>query len=351
MKSMIKSFKEGLGEELREMCEDLRTDYDYLSAGLYYLRSYTEQAGENKQLVFDDIIEFKVRSSKQKVRIIILLVDESEGIHGNFDYEGKIPTVAIQLEMSEIPDSDDRNDQQYLIRKFQTYLAHELMHAYQYFSKNNFIERENTEASEAIPNSFSYIIYFLSHNEIESNLMGAFSQYKKGKRNDMTFCNQLLRTIDFLISDKETGVDKNHYTPQYLHEKYTKVNDLNDLFCLDYILGVYIPHSRFYKFCVQDKDYKEYVSSLNIKDLKARMNILEEIYNILEEKFGDKSYQYLPQAFHLVSNKESLNKLCTSTEYAEAIKKRITDKDFTDKDNVYDEEEDTVVYGRPDLSY
>lgn len=352
IKSIAKHFRDNLADELAEICEDLRTDYDYLFAGLYYLKVVAEENKRNVQLVFRRNIDFKVKSFVQKVKVTILLVDENDGVHGMFDYNnGDVPEINIQLEMRDIPDSDEHSIQYAFIRKFQIYLSHELMHCYQYLSKNNFIERENTEASEAIPNSFSYIVYFLSHNEIESNLMSAWSQYKNGRKKGMTFCNQILRILDFYISDKETGADKNHYTPQYLHQKYIEADDLNDLFCLDYILGVYIPQSRYYNACKQDENYVKYLSTLNANDLKERLKTLEEIYNFLEEKFSDKNYHHIPQAFYAISNKESLNKLCTSTEYTQSIKSKIANDDFADDDNVYDEEEDTIVYGRPDLDH
>lgn len=346
---MVKFFQVKYKEQLNEMFEDLRTDYDWILAGLYYFKSIAEMQNRNVVRVFQQEVDIKIKSFKTKANVTILLVDEAENMHGMFDYEGKIPQIAIQLEMRDIPDSDNEEDQHSLIRKFQVYLSHELMHCYQYLSKNNFIERENTSASEAIPYSFSYLVYFLSSNEIESNAMSAQSQFKKGKKQGVTFCNQLLRIIDFHISDKENMIDKLHLTPQYLAEKYKKFNDLNDLLCLDYILGVFIPSSRFAGLCKMDKNYVKYIATLNVSDLKKRMQIIEQIYNFLEEKFSDKNYQHLPQAFYLISNKDSLNKICSSTDYASQVYEKIIDGNFTDNDRIYDEEEDTIVYGRPDI--
>ena len=348
LKELANEFRTKYRDILEEMCEGLTTEYDWILAGFYMFKQVMERDKKDVEFLFEKEIQMKVKNYTRKMKIGILLVDEAEGIHGAFLPDDN--EINIQLEFSEVPESDDRVVQNSIIRKLQVYLAHELMHAYQYISQHNFVKpRARTDASEAIPHSFSYIVYFLSSEEIEANLMGAFSQFKKHRKEGITYCNQLLRLIDFNVSTVDNGEDKNHFTPQILQKKYKEADDLNDLFCLDYILGVYLPKSRFYTWVKNDKDYLSYARELDVDDLEVRMSVINEIYNFLEEKFHDDKYGHLAQAFHLVANFQSLNKICSSTEFARSIQKKIEANDFTDKDAVYDEEEDTVVYGRPDL--
>ena len=348
LKELANEFRTKYKKILDKICKGLSTEYDWILAGFYMFKQFMLQDEKDAELLFEKEIQMKVKNYTKKMKIGILLVDESEGIHGAFIPEDN--EINVQLDFNEVPESEDRVVQNSIIRKLQVYLAHELMHAYQYISQHNFVKpRPRTDASEAIPHSFSYIVYFLSSEEIEANLMSAFSQFKKHRKEGITYCNQLLRLIDFNISTVDNGEDKNHFTPQILQKKYKDADDLNDLFCLDYILGVYLPKSRFYTWVKNDRNYQLYVRKLDVDNLEARMNVIDEIYNFLEEKFHDNKYDHLGQAFHLVANFDSLNKMYSSTEFARSIQKKIENNDFTDEDAVYDEEEDTVVYGRPDL--
>ena len=350
IKSIVKDFKEKLGKQLSKKYKDLRTDYDYLVAGLSYLSKYAQSKSKATQFVFKKDVDIKIRSYSSKVTILVLLALECDGVHGQFTHDNGNLEIDIQLDMIKLANDTKLHDQVGIIRRLQSYLAHELMHCYQYLSKTNFIDNENTEASENIPNSFSFLLYYLSSNEVEAVAMSAFSQLKRMKRSNVSYLNHLLRLIDFNISTVDNKIDDNQLTPQYLSEKYKKADDLNDLFVLDYFLGVMIPKTRFYSLCKNDQTYTDYISTLDIVDLKERNKLIEQIYSFLEDKFKDKEYNYLPQAFYLISNKDSLNKICSSTEYAKEVYQKITSGNFVDQDTTYDEEEDTIVYGRPDFN-
>ena len=350
MKSLVKDFKEKLGDKLIEKFGQLKTDYEFLVAGLSYLSDYAQNKNRAVQFVYkNDAVEVTIRSHSAKAKVLIILALECDGVHGRFSHDNG-PEIEIQLDMIKLTSGSKLSEQVSIIRRLQTYLAHELMHCYQYLSKQNFIDNEVTEASEAIPHSFSFLVYYLALNEVEAVLMAAYTQFKRMKRSNITYLNHLLRLIDFNISTVDNDIDDNQLTPQYLSEKYKKASDLNDLFVLDYFLGIMAPKTRFYQLCKKDPNYESYVSALNLDELKERNKIIEQIYHFLEEKFSDKEYQYLPQAFYLISNNESLNKLCSSTEYAKEVYKKITNGEFAEQDVAYDEEEDTVVYGRPDLN-
>ena len=344
IKSIAQDFKTKLGQNIVKKFGNLRTDYEYLVAGLNYLSDYAQSKGRATQYVFKKDIDIKIRSYSHKVTVLIMLALDCDGVHGQFTHDDD------NLDMIKLS-SDKLYEQVSVIRRLTSYLSHELMHCYQYLSKQNFIDNEVTEASESIPNSFSFLLYYLASNEVEAVLMSAYTQLKRMKRSNITYLNHLLRLIDFNISTVDNEIDDNKLTPQYLSEKYKKANDLNDLFVLEYFLGVMLPKTRFYSLCKSDQNYQNYISILNLGDLKTRYKIIEQIYSFLENKFSDKEYNYLPQAFYLISNKDSLNKLCSSTKYAQDIYQKITNGNFIEQDSAYDEEEDTIVYGRPDLNH
>lgn len=349
IKALVKSLKKNLGEKLTKSYGQISTDYEYIVAGLDYLSKYAKQKNREVQLVFEKDIDVKIKYYTKNVHVLITLVDGDDGIHGDFSYEGKKPEINIQLSMFDIESNEKLYKFVGIIRNLQNYLAHELMHCYQYLSKSNFIEKEHTLASEKIPNSFSFIKYYLESNEAESVMISAYTQFKRQKRNNVSYLKCLLRIIDFAISPIKNELDNNNLNPIYLDKKYKEAKDLDDAFILRCFLGFLLPKSRFYSLCSTDEDYLQYVSKLNVDNLKQRKHLIDKIYDLLEEKFLDEAYSYIPQAFYLIADKESLNKLCTSNQYAKSVYDRILNADFTDSDNVYDEEEDTVVHGRPDM--
>lgn len=350
MKSMVEKFKEDFGQELTNLYGQITTDYEYLVGGLAYLSEYAKKKQRNAQFVFKKTIKVRIKNFSQLINVLVILVDETDGVNGEISYDKDIPEISIQIKMFELNKNEKLYSKTSIIRRLQINFSHELMHCYQYLSKNNYTKtKEPTLAVEKIPNSFSYIVYYLNKSEMESVLMSAFTQYKRLKRKEVGFIKCLLRIIDFGISPIENDLKPDNLNPEYLDKKYRKANDLDDLFLLRYFLGVAVPKSRFYVLCSNDKEYRKYIESLDIKDLEKRKEIIDKTYNLLEEKFLDKNYTHIPQAFYLVGNKESLNKLCTNTKYTQLVYDKIYEENFFESDGIYDEEEDTIIHGREEL--
>lgn len=349
IKALVEDFKTKLKKNLTEVYGNLVTDYEYVVGGLTYLTDYAIANNREVQYVFEKIVDIKIKHYRKQVKVLITLAKECNGIHGEFNHENEnLPEINIQLDFIEIKEKQDFYRYKGVIRMLQSYLAHELMHCYQYLSKNNYEVGKINQSGDKIPNSFSYIPYYLKSSEIESKLMSAFSQFKRDKKH--SFFAHLMRLLDYDLSTSDNTRNDLDLTPEYLKNKYTKLNDLNDLFVFDYVLGVFLPKSRFYSLCSNDKSYRNYLKTLDIDDLKRRKIIIDKIYDLLEEKFLDENYSHIQHAFFLVGNKQSLNKLCSSTKYTSSVYQKILNENFVDDDKIYDEEEDTVVYGREKLN-
>lgn len=352
IKELVADLKEKLGPTLERDYGQISTDYEYVIAGLNWLSFYAHEKNRKTQYVFSKKLDIKIKNNSRPVEVTIMLADDCDGVHGMFTHDNDKLEIWIQMEMIDLDSPEGLYNNVGIVRMLQTYLGHELMHCYQYITKNNYNLKQYSLAAEAIPKKFSYLYYFLQSNELEAVAMSAYTQYRRLKRRGWTYLVCLLRTMDFALSNLDHKRANKRLTPQYLRRKYINGGEDENFFILKYMLAIYIPQSRFYVLCSNDKNYKSFVALLKKKNIETRKNLIDKIYNFLEKILKSKNpYNYLKQAFYLVGNSESFSNICKSTNYTMDAYNKMTTKNFSTADAVYDEEEDTVTHGRPDRSY
>lgn len=352
MRELATDLREKLGKTLERDYGHLKSDYEYIIAGLNWLSFYAHKKGRDTQFVFGKTLDIKIRKVAYPVDFTIMLADETDGVHGIFTYKKDKMQIGIQMEMVDLDSPNQLYNYVGIIRMLQSYLGHELMHCYQYISKINHREKAYSLAADKIPQNFSYLYYFLQPNELEAVAMSAYTQYRRLKKRGWSYLTCLLRTLDYTLSSIDNKIENKDLTPFYLTQKYILGGEFENLFLMKYMLGVYIPRSRFYSLCEKDENYETFVDKLKTTTIVKRKLFIDKIYEFLENILDTAApYRYIKQAFYLIGNTISLGNICKSTEYAIVAYKRIATTDFSDKDKTYDEEEDTVVHGRPDTLY
>ena len=348
-KDLADSFRTNLAPNLKATFGKLSTDYEYIVAGLLWLSNYAKSKNKKVQFVFSEEVDVKIKKYSTPVKVTVQMAEEAEGIRGFFDGESDPPELSIQLDMYDFEPDAPLYQFKGLIREFQTYLSHELMHCYQYLSKQNYSPTENTLATEKIPHRFSYLVYILKYSEIEAVLMSAYNQYRRLKHEGWSYLTCLLRVLDYTISSEDNTIPNKELTPDYLTWKYMQYDAFDDNFILKYVLACALPKTRFYSLCASDKVYQKYAKGVSVRRTSTIKKYIDKIYDLLIAAYNSKTYQWIRQAFFLVGNTESLKSICRSDRKSMVAYSRIRYKNFDTSDKVYDEEEDTIVaHGRPD---
>lgn len=356
IKLLIDNFKAGLDSEIKNKFKGIKTDYEYLYAALYIASEYAIENKQSTLIFFNKIVDIKFRNQSIKLPIKLNIALDKEGaIDAEFSVDANEKNPEINVYIDPIDLTSDIKIKVSIIRRLINDLSHELNHCYQWLSKKTYTKGKVASNVDNIP-GFSSLVYYTMQSEIESICSSAYAIYKsKGKK--ISFLNMILRFIDHSISsiDNQDEDDPNYnplfdyyLTTDFLTNKYKKHNDYDDLFVMQYWLACALPETRYYKLVANDLQYKKFIKSINVKELKQIVKIIYEIYNIVEKRFLDEEYNSVA-AYNFIRKKNTRNKLVSSVANAKIILDKIKNNKFTDKDAIQDEEEDEVIKGRPDL--
>lgn len=357
IKMLVNEIKAKLDNDIKSQFKDIKTEYEYLYAGLYIISNQALDDNKKELAFFNKSVDIKFRNRTIKLPIkFIIAVDKEGAVDGAFTTDENEQNPEIDIFIDPVDLTSDIRNKVSIIRSISNDLSHELNHCYQWLSKKTYTKGKIASNADNIP-GFSSLVYYTTQSEIESICSSAYTIYKsKGK--EVPFLNMILRFIDHAISPVENQDDDDpNYDPlfdyklttEFLTKKYKKLKDLDDLFVMRYWLVCALPETRYYKLVASDSRYKEFVKSINIKELKQIVEIIHEIYNIIEERFLDKEYN-ATAAYTLMRKKSTRNELVSSVDKAKAILYRIKNNKFVSNDTIQDEEEDEVVKGRPDLT-
>lgn len=357
IKSLLNDFKAKLDNNIKAQFKDIKTDYEYLYAGLYITSNKALDNNKNNYIFFNKPIDIKFRNRTIKLPIkFIIALDKEGAVDGAFTTDTNEENPEIDIYIDPIDLTSDIKNKVSIIRSLANDLSHELNHCYQWLSKNTYTKGKAELAVDNIP-GFSSLVYYTTQSEIESICSSAYTIYKsKGKK--VSFFNILLRFIDHAISPIENQEeDDPNYDPlfdyklttDFLTNKYKKHNDYDDLFVMQYWLGCALLETRYYKLIASDSRYKEYIKAINKKELKQIVEIIHEIYNIIEKRFLDKTYN-AQAAYNTMRKKKTILQLVSSIDNAKSILDKIKNNRFTQDEYISDEEEDEIIKGRPDLT-
>lgn len=352
VKRLIKEFvsyiKQNYGEVIAEEYDDIRTDYDYITACIQLASQAVieKNLGSIDLYVTDFNVEIRNRSLELPI-VIIVQNGDNNTISGGFstDENEEQPEIVIYINANNVSITDIEQGRNVVMNLIKTF-SHEIAHCYQYISKQNYVKGE--ASSSNVPQGISYVVYYLKQNEIEAVCSSAFSVYKSRKQK-MSYLNSLCRTIDFALSETDNRISDNDLTPTYLQKKYQKHSENANLFMLNYFLKEGIKNTRYYKLVSNEEDYKEAVNSLKDIEYDELKSVIDDIFDELVKHSEDEDYD-TASAYWLVSSKKSTAKLYTSLEYALGVLDQIK---WDDPDDPFigdapDEEEDCVVHGRED---
>lgn len=349
VKELANHFKTEYSPIIYSTFDNINTDYQYIIAGLSLISDYALRNKKDSYLIYNKNFDIKIKNRKVTLPIDIqLIVDNDEAVKGSFslDKNEQNPRISIQLDTIELYENSI-NKSTYIVRTLINTLSHEVNHCYQWLSKKNYNKGE-VQMMKTLPKGFSFLVYYIKQSEIESVCSSAYSLYKnKGKK--IPYLNVLLRLIDFSLSSVDNDIDDYKLTLNYLSKKYNKLHDFDDLFVLKYFIGCALPKTRYYKLVADNNSFKAFVQSLNRNDLNKLADTLDEIYSFVDDKASDKSFN-TAAAFNLLKQKDSLKHLLSSSKNAKDVLNQIKNNDFDSIDTtIYDEEEDEVIKGRPDI--
>lgn len=353
-KRLLKDFanylKDNLENSIKDNAEriglgDLRqtSDNDFIIVGMKLGAEFLLDNGGRTLDLYNKEFDIKIRNRRITIPVTISLSNQENNLIGggfSVDQNEQNPEIAIYIDALEVDMREGRAALNSIVMKLVKSISHEVMHCYQYLSKNNYIKGSAKESQ--VPESFSYIVYYLQQNEIEAVLSSAYSIYKQ-KHKNLTYLQALLLVIDFAISATENEVKSKDITIKHLIDKYTKHKEKANIFMLNYILKIGIKNSRYYSLISRFDEYKKYVATLdnNLKNIKE---IIDEIYNIAEEKFESDDYE-MPAIYWLLRKRSTIYKMVSSEEGARQILEQVK----TGKIKIMaEEEEDEIIYGRPE---
>lgn len=343
-------FKSNIGNDIQANRDKIglrrtgpTTDYECIIIALKLAAQYIQKSGGRTLDLYNKEFNFKFRNRTIKIPVNIILSNEDDNIiSGGFsvDKDENNPEITVYINAIDVDEYSPKECIGVVTNIIKT-LSHEITHCYQYLSKNNYIKGKSEES--ALPEGFSYIIYYLQPNEIQAVISSAYSIYK-AKKQKLSFLTALLRTIDYGISETDNDISSFKLTCQYLKEKYIKYNEYSNLFMLNYILKYGIKNTTYYKLVSNVKEYREYVKSITGDDLEEIKKILDEIYNTMEDKFLDEDYN-TEGVYYLLRQKSTIKKMLSSINGAKEVLEQVKSGQI---DNISDEEEDQVIHGRPD---
>ena len=343
LKHFVSFIKNRHGEIIEDEYTEIKTDYDYIIACLQLASGAVIERNLNELVLFSTKFNVSIRNRSIELPITITIHnDDNQSISGGFsiDENENDPQIDLFVYAKSFENSSIEQCRVYVLKLVKT-LSHELAHCYQYLSKENYEKGEARESQ--IPQGFSYIIYYIKQPEIEAECSAAYTYWKKRKKS-LNYVNSLCRTIDFSLSPSDNDISDDELTPTYLQKKYTKNEEISNLFMLNYFLAEGIKNTRYYKLVANDESYKKAVNNIKNVDYKEMRSILNDIYDTIENKFEDPNFD-TATAYWLVSSKKSLGLLLSSMEYALNVLDQVKANEF---DSVVqaDEEEDTIVHGR-----